>query len=86
MNLRRAVFRLLILICLLLFIAWVSLKLMTYNGDWEKLIRDGQAAMGGFFGIFKKAFDAVQRFAKETIKPLIDQFISWIRYLVASED
>ena len=41
-NLRRSVFRLLLVTGFLLAVAWVSLKLMQYNGDWERLLKDLQ--------------------------------------------
>lgn len=44
-NLRRSVFRLLLVTGFLLAVAWVSLKLMQYNGDWERLLKDNQIAL-----------------------------------------
>jgi len=42
MNFRRSVMRILFTTAFLLLVAWVSLKLMVYRGDWDALLRDVQ--------------------------------------------
>lgn len=61
-DFRRSVFRILLLTCFLLIIAWVSLKLMQYRGDWERLIRDLQDTQ-------------IVRFAREKILPIFQEKI-----------
>ena len=62
MNLRKAAFRLLFFTLFLLLIAWVGLKLMQYGGDFERLLRVGEAALRPLL-----------RKGEEALRPLLDR-------------
>lgn len=59
-DFRRSAFRILLLTCFLLLIAWVSLKLMQYRGDTEALLNDLQNT-------------GAARFVKEKAVPFIHE-------------
>lgn len=69
-NLRRSVFRLLLVTCFLLAVAWVSLKLMQFNGDWERLLKDLQDNQIALF-----AQEKVVPFFQEKIIPILNRLI-----------
>ena len=39
-DFRGSVVKLLVATCFLLLVAWLSMRLMQYNGDWERLFSD----------------------------------------------
>ena len=39
-HFRRSVIRILMTLCFLLLVAWLSLQFMQYRGDWEAMLRD----------------------------------------------
>ena len=69
-NLRRSVFRLLLVTGFLLAVAWVSLKLMQYNGDWERLLKDLQYNQIALF-----AQEKALPFFQEKVVPIFNRLI-----------
>ena len=69
-NLRRSVFRLLLVTGFLLAVAWVSLKLMQYNGDWERLLKDLQDNQIALF-----AQEKALPFFPEKVVPIFNRLI-----------
>ena len=79
MNFRRAVIRLLLFTGFLLFIAWMSLKLMQYRGDWERLIHDIENCGRSVIDRAKPAIDAAKRFIDEHIAPMVENATRFIQ-------
>ena len=69
-HLRRSVFRLLLVTGFLLAVAWVSLKLMQYNGDWERLLKDLQDNQIALF-----AQEKALPFFQEKVIPIFNRLI-----------
>ena len=86
-NLRRSVFRLLLVTCFLLAVAWVSLKLMQFNGDWERLLKDLQDNQIALFAREKVVpffQEKIIPFIREKVGPLIKQIFESVKGLIPS--
>ena len=67
-HFRRSVIRILVGTIVLLFFAWVGLKVMQYNGDYERLVQDWRNVAGGWGDGFTSAFDRVKEFVQSLIE------------------
>lgn len=74
---RRKLIGLLVTTCLLLFIAWVGLKLMQYRGDWQRMLADGQRWLRDWG---KRLSDFV-RSARAFLEPLWEKITQFFRNL-----
>lgn len=71
-NLMRSAIRLLIVTCFMLFVAWLSLQWMRYNGDWELIIYDVQQK-------FAPVTVAVEGFFNDHVIPAFDALVRWVQ-------
>ena len=74
MNFRKSAFRILLLTCFLLLVAWVSMQLMVNNWDFETLLRKAQEKIG-------ISGEDVTRFIREQVTPLMEGLMDKIRAL-----
>ena len=69
-NFKRSLIRLCLLTFFLLFVAWLGLKMMQYNGDFERMLRDVQRTFEGWGIQIGPVIDKIRQF----FKPVIDFF------------
>lgn len=69
-DLRKSVIRLFLGTFFLLFIAWVGMKAMQYQGDYERMLRDAQRFLREN-GVVTFARDKVIPFFQEKVAPAI---------------
>ena len=74
MNFRKSAFRILLLTCFLLLVAWVSLQLMVNGWDIETLLRKAQEKIG-------ISGEGVMQFIREQVLPLLESLMEKIRGL-----
>lgn len=80
-SFRRSVFRLLLATCFLLFVAWVSLKLMQYRGNVDALLADGRRLLDGW----GEKLRGLAEPALEAIRPKVEELLQSARDLVGVE-
>ena len=66
----RKMIRLLVGTCLLLFIAWVGLKLMQYRGDYLRMIEDFQRWTGSWSKRLGDFIESARRFIEPKLKDI----------------
>lgn len=78
MNLMRSTLRILIAACFLLFVAWLSMKLMQYGGDWDKLFQEAQQKTAPFT-------DSAMRFINEQVLPRFEELAQTVQSFGGSQ-
>ena len=71
-NFMRSAFRILVLTCFLLFIAWLSMQLMKYGGDFDKLVQELRVKAEPYT-------ETALKYVNEKILPLIDKLTQQIQ-------
>ena len=72
--------RLLLFTGFLLLVAWAALKLMQYNGDWEKLIQDVQVS-----GIARCLRRQIIPFFRQKVLPKAQALATQLKGLIGLE-